>query len=118
MNEENQILNIAAFAGGDIARLFFSDKPTGDWTGGKKRWEAESANNGRFDPHGWRDAVADALDDASGVFDNLKELTKDDPTKYVLAGGDAIIKEDGSAVLIEFNVWPDVNMVRQPDANV
>jgi len=117
-NEENQILNIAAFAGGDIARLFFSDKPTGDWTGGKKRWEAGSANNGRFDPHGWRDAVADALDDASGVFDNLKELTKDDPTKYVLAGGDAIIKEDGTAVLIEFNVWPDVNMVRQSDANV
>jgi len=117
-NEENQILNIAAFAGGDIARLFFSDKPTGDWTGGKKRWEAGSANNGRFDPHGWRDAVADALDDASGVFDNLKELTKDDPTKYVFAGGDAIIKEDGTAVLIEFNVWPDVNMVRQSDANV
>jgi len=62
----------------------------------------------KADMHGWRDAVADALDDASGVFKNLKEITKDDPTKYVLAGGDAMIKEDGSAVIVEFNVWCDL----------
>lgn len=52
--------------------------------------------------------MADALDDASGLFTNLKELTKTDPTKYVLMGGDALIKQDGSAVILEFNIWPDL----------
>ena len=48
--------------------------------------------------------MSDALEDACGVFANAKELTKADPTKYLLAGGDAMIKEDGSAVIVEFNV--------------
>lgn len=65
-------------------------------------------NHNKFDPHGWRDAVANALDDVSSVFTNLKKLTKADPTKYVFAGGDAMIKKDGSAVLVEFNVFPDI----------
>jgi len=77
----------------------------------RRRSSVSGSNREEFkksDIHGWRDAVADALDDASGVFKNLKELTKSDPTKYVLAGGDAMIKEDGSAVIVEFNVWPDL----------
>ena len=76
----------------------------------RRRSTASGSSSDEFrkaDIHGWRDAVADALDDASGVFEHLKELTKVDPTKYVLAGGDAIIKEDGSAVIVEFNVWSD-----------
>ena len=52
--------------------------------------------------------MANALDDVSSVFTNLKKLTKADPTKYVFAGGDAMIKKDGSAVLVEFNVFPDI----------
>lgn len=52
--------------------------------------------------------MADALDDASGLFTNLKELTKRDQTKYVLVGCDALIKQDGSAVILEFNIWPDL----------
>jgi len=93
----------------------YPETPLKDEYGNKwnnsQRKRRRSSTTGEFrkaDMHGWRDAVADALDDASGVFKNLKELTKADPTKYVLAGGDAMIKEDGSAVIVEFNVWPDL----------
>ena len=106
------------YSGGEMARLPLSGVPLRDVNGNewnnneKKRRSADphSHDSARgADAHGWRDAVADALDDASGVFSNLKELTKADPTKYVLAGADAMIKEDGSAVIVEFNIWPDVS---------
>lgn len=63
----------------------------------------------RANINGWRDAVADSLDDVSGVFTNLKELTKADPRKFVILGGDAMIKKDDTAVIVEFNAWCGLN---------
>ena len=116
-NVESQVINVVAYsAGADLmARLHFVDEPLKDTHGNvwnnsaKKRRRiptpgSSSKNYKGFDPHSWRDAVSDALEDACGVFANVKELTKADPTKYLLAGGDAMIKEDGSAVIVEFNV--------------
>ena len=116
-NVESQVINVVAYsAGADLmARLHFVDEPLKDTHGNvwnnsaKKRRRiptpgSSSKNYKGFDPHSWRDSVSDALEDACGVFANAKELTKADPTKYLLAGGDAMIKEDGSAVIVEFNV--------------
>ena len=119
-NVKNQVINVVAYAGGEIFRDFFLDAPLKDANGNawpnnerKRRTNVDpnspgSDNYRGADAHGWRDAVADALDDACGVFSTLKEITKADPTKYVLVGGDAMIKEDGSAVIVEFNIWPDL----------
>jgi len=117
-NVKTQVINVAAYGGGEMSRLFFLDTPHNDdlgntWTNNKRKRRKPSSSNAsrrRADPHGWRDAVADALDDASSVFSNLKEITKSDPSKYVLAGGDAMILEDGSAVIVEFNIWPDLGV--------
>ena len=117
-NVDAQVINIGTYSGQDVPRLFFVETPVKDEYGNKwsnsqrkrRRSSDKTGDDDRYRPsnrHDWRDAVADALDDASGVFEHLKEITRDDPTKYVLAGGDAIIRKDGSAVIIEFNVWLD-----------
>ena len=118
-NVESQVINVVAYTPGVelIARLHFVDVPLKDshgnaWNNSAKKRRriptpgtTSSSNDYKgFDPHSWRDSVSDALEDACGVFANVKELTKADPTKYLLAGGDAMIKEDGSAVIVEFNV--------------
>merc|ERR1711983_595072 len=36
-------------------------------------------------------------------------MTALDSTRYVLIGGDAMIKSNGKAVLVEFNPWPDIS---------
>jgi len=116
---ENQVIK-SYFKTHDIIRTKSIEAPLKDedgnkWNNSQRKRRRSSATSSsdefkKADVHGWRDAVADALDDASGVFENLKEITRDDPTKYVLAGGDAMIKEDGSAVIIEFNVWSDMSV--------
>jgi len=117
-NVDTQVINIGTYSGQDVPRLFFVETPVKDeygnkWNNSQRKRRRSFDKTGDDDRqsstnrHDWRDAVADALDDASGVFEHLKEISRDDPTKYVLAGGDAIIKEDGSAIIIEFNVWLD-----------
>ena len=118
-NVDTQVINIGIYSGQDVPRLFFVETPFEDefgnkWNNSKKKRRSSATGSisseefKKADVHGWRDAVADALDDASGVFEHLKELTKADPTKYILVGGDAMIKEDRSAVIVEFNVWSDL----------
>lgn len=113
----HQVSNLAVYGGGDTARLIFPDvlpdAHGNPWKNhSEKRRSTNSSSNSKrhkgADPHGWRDALADALDDAIGVFGNLMNHTQHDPTKYVLAGGDAMILQDGSAILVEFNIWPDL----------
>ena len=113
---KRQISNLAVYGGGDTARLIFPDVLPGadgsEWNNNKNRRRTTTPGGGSSrrgaDPHGWRDALADALDDASGVFANLKEFTRLNPTKYALMGGDAMVREDGSVVIVEFNVWCDL----------
>lgn len=95
-----------------MPRLVFVDTPKDvnghKWqNSAKKRRSSRDTASSDF-AHDFLDAISDACDDASGVFNNLKALTKDDPTKYVLIGGDAMIRNDVSAVLVEFNIWPDI----------
>ena len=113
---KRQISNLAVYGGGDTARLIFPDvlanpDDGSEWNNNENRRRRTITGSSRrgADPHGWRDALADALDDASGVFANLKEFTRLNPTKYALMGGDAMVREDRSVVIVEFNVWCDLN---------
>ena len=104
-----QVINKQSYAKQPVPRLVFVDTPHGhEWqNSAKKRRNSRDTTSSDF-AHDWLDAISDACDDASGVFNNLQALTKDDPTKYVLIGGDAMIRNDGSAILVEFNIWPDI----------
>ena len=106
------MINVADYSEQPLHRLFFVDTPLNEWENSAKKRGRSDTNTGshkRSDfAHKCLDAISDALDEALSVFANLKEITKSDPTKYALVGGDAIIREDGSAVLVEFNVWPDI----------
>jgi len=111
-NADIQVINKQSYAKQPVPRLVFVDTPKdingNEWqNSAKKRRNSRDTVSSDF-AHDWIDAISDACDDASGVFNNLKELTKDDLTKYVLIGGDAMIRNDGSAVLVEFNIWPDI----------
>ena len=114
-NIDNQVVKQYTYTQGMIIPVFIEPLPKdafgNAWNNSERKRRAPTTSSDEYRPsniHGWRDAVADALDDASGVFDNLKEITRGDPTKYALVGGDAMIKEDGSAINVEFNVWPDL----------
>ena len=89
-----RIDGVVANGGGEVGRLLLVEGAE-DWNdgggdggqGGRRRRKMVDHNHpfGKsVDPHGWRDAVADALDDASGVFENAKRLTREDLTKYVI----------------------------------
>ena len=107
---ERQVPNVAAYAGGDTARLVFHHDFVGGWRGDSDGSGSEEGGGRRtLDPHGWRDAVADALGEArEAVFAPLLNLTAADPATYVLLGADFLIREDRTAVVVEFNHWADL----------
>ena len=107
---ERQIPNVAAYAGGDTARLVFHHDFVGGWRGDSDGSGSEEGGGRRtLDPHGWRDAVADALGEArEAVFAPLLNLTAADPATYVLLGADFLIRSSGRAVVVEFNHWADL----------
>ena len=61
-----------------------------------------------LDPWAWRDEIALALDESKPVLQNIINITASDPNRYLLLGGDAMIRNNGKAVLVEFNNFPDI----------
>jgi len=93
-NVENQVINVAAYSEQPMHRLDFVDTPRDAWNNSAKKRRTDTRSHKRSDfAHECLDAISDALDDTSPVFSNLKESTKSDPTKFVLVGGDAIIRD-------------------------
>jgi len=110
-NPNHQISNLGVYGDGDTARLIFPDIiDTNEWRNKNEKKKENSSNNKfrRAEPHEWRDALSESLDASNAIFTALKNVTTHDPTKYVLLGGNAIVKKDGSVVIIEFNAWPDL----------
>ena len=118
----NQVLNMKVYTSGSTALLPFIDAPRDDvngnkWNNNEKRRKGVESDSSHkvFNPHSWRDAVCDALESTLGVFSTIMAITKNNPTEYSFIGGDAIIREDGSAVIVEFNVFPDTKFFNKYD---
>ena len=101
-----QVPNVAAYAGDDTARLVFHHDLVGPWArGGSGGGGGRSGRRG-LDPHGWRNAVADALEIIKGpVLGRLVNRTAADPATYVLLGTDALIRSDGMFIFTFITVF-------------
>ena len=83
--------------------LFFPEA-TGEWSSTKTSVCQNNKTQG-LDPHAWREQILCSMQKARRTFDPL--LASTDNSTYHWFGGDAIMTQDGRAVLIEFNAWPD-----------
>lgn len=60
---------------------------------------------------GWMDALHKALVEVLPVFEGLFNVTAKDHDRYHIFGGDAMIRENGEAIVVEFNDWPSMSSV-------
>ena len=60
---------------------------------------------------GWMNALYKALGEALPVFEGLFNVTAKDHDRYHIFGGDAMIRENGEAIVVEFNDWPSMSAV-------
>jgi len=102
----HQIPNLAVYGGGDTARLIFPDVGP-EWNKGL-RAATKPLPPGHIDPMAWRDELALALDQAKPAFRSILKASSLDPNRYHIVGGDAMIKSNGKAVIVEFNPWADL----------